>query len=127
VADRSVRIEVTGAKELRRALKKAANDDMQDELKQAYRDVENQEVANTRRVAPVDSGDLRDTIRGTRAGTKASLVIGKGKVNEYAGVIIFPNNRGITPNDFPYRVLRSDWPWIARTFEDAVDDVTRKI
>ncbi len=127
MADRSVRVEVTGARELRRKLKAATDTDLPNQLKQAYRDVEANEVGNIRRVAPVESGDLRDSIRGTRAGTKASVVIGKGKVNEYAGVIIFPNNRGIRPNPFPYNVLRSDWPWIARTFEDAVDDVTRKI
>jgi len=127
VADRSVGIRVTGAKELRRNLKKAADVDMQRELNQVYRDVESREVRHVQAVAPVDSGDLRDSIRGTRAASKASVVIGRGKVNDYAGVVIFPNNRGIEPNRFPYDVLKDDWPWIARTFEDGVDRVTDKL
>lgn len=36
---------------------------------------------------PVDSGALRDTVRGNRAKARATVTIGRGKTNKYAGVV----------------------------------------
>lgn len=127
MADKSLRIEVTGAKELRRKLKKAADEDMTAELAQAYDTARRIVVGSAKANAPILIGDLRDSIRGVGGKTRATVAAGKGRTTDYAGVIHYPNNRGIEPDQFLYDGLRDEWDFVYRTFDDAVDRVTDKL
>lgn len=126
--DRSLRIEVTGARELRRAIKKAENDGLKDELKQAYRDAAKIIVSESKSNAPVLSGDLKSSIRPLGGITSAVVAAGRGRTNNYAGVIHYGwPAHNISPQPFIHHALDTEWDRIYRAFETAIDDVTTKI
>lgn len=128
MTDKSVRIEVTGAKELRRAIKKAENDGLKAELKQAYRDAARIIVSESKSNVPVLSGDLRSSIRPLGGATSAVVAAGRGRTRDYAGVIHFGwPAHNISPQPFIHHAIATEWDRVYQSFETAIDDVTRKI
>lgn len=128
MADRSARIEVTGARELRRAIKRAENKGLNAELKTAYRDAANIVVRSSKSNAPVLSGDLRSSIRPLGGASKSVVAAGRGRTNAYAGVIHYGwPARNITAQPFIHEALKTEWDRVYATFEDAIDQVTTRI
>jgi hypothetical protein len=128
MADRSEGIKITGARELRKALKQAEDHDLQGELKRAYQ-AAGKIVADSSKIkAPVRSGDLRASIRPLGGATRTVVAAGRGTTNVYAGVIHYGwPGHGITAQPFIHQALRSEWDDVYDTFTDAVDRVTRNI
>lgn len=93
-------IQVTGAKELRAALKHMSADlrDLTKINKEAAEIV----AETSRDLAPVLTGDLRDSTRATATKAKGIVAVG-GRAVPYAGPIIFGwPRRNIAPNPFIY-------------------------
>ena len=120
---------MTGAKELRRAVRRAENRGLSAALRDAYRD-SSSVVANRSKIhAPRRSGALRSSVRAQATTTKAVVVAGRGRTNGYAGVIHFGwPARNITAQPFIHESLKSEWDKVVDTFEDALaklaDDVS---
>lgn len=128
MADKSVRIEVHGAKELRRKIKQAEDQGLKDELKKVYKDVSTLVSTGSKRWVPVQSGDLRDTIRPLNQATRAVVAVGRGKVNDYAGVVIWGDpKRNIRAQNFIHEEIQRDWDPIYRVFTSGVDRVVDQI
>lgn len=128
MADRSGGIRVTGAKELRRAIKKAEDRGLKDALKKAYRDSATLVSDASKLRAPVQSGDLRNSIRPLGGIGKAVVAAGRGRTNDYAGVIHYGwPARGITAQPFIHEALKTKWDAVVDSFETAIDHMTREI
>ena len=128
MADRSGGVKVTGAKELRAAIKKAEDQDLGQELAKAYRGAANIVTERSRLNSPTQSGDLRNSIRSLGGKTRAIVAAGQGRTNDYAGVIHYGwPARKITPQPFIHEALKSEWDRVYDTFEEAIDAVTKKI
>lgn len=128
MADKAAGIKVTGAKELRSRIRKAENQGLKSALKVAYRDAANIVVRSARPNAPVRSGALRASIRPLGGATSSVVAAGRGRTSDYAGVIHYGwPARNITPQPFIHEALRDEWDKVYSTFEDAIDDVTKRI
>lgn len=126
--DKSVRIEVHGAKELRRKIKQAEDQGLKDELKAVYKKVSTRVSTGSQRRSPVKSGDLRDTIRPLNQATRAVVAVGRGKVNDYAGVVIWGDpKRNIRSQNFIHEEIQADWDPIYRDFTEGVDNIVDQI
>lgn len=121
------RIRVTGARELRKALRDAP-DEFTAQLKLAYRSSGAIVTTRARSEAPVDTGDLRDSVRTLGGKTKAVVAAGKGKTKDYAGRIHFGDpNPGIEANPFIHEALEREWDRVYAYFEEAVDAVVATV
>lgn len=128
MTDKSVRIEVTGAKELRKKIKQAEDQGLKDELKKAYHDAARLVSSGAKLRAPERSGDLRDSIRPLNQLTRAVVAAGRGKTKDYAGVIHWGDpKRNIRSQPFFHEEIRRDWDPIYRTFTEAIDRVVDQI
>lgn len=128
MADRAGGIKVTGAKELRKAIKRAEDHDLADELGKAYRSASSIVSNRSRIQAPFQSGDLRSSIRPLGGKTSAIVAAGRGKTTDYAGVIHYGwPGHNITAQPFIHQALKSEWDLVYDTFVDAIDAVTKKI
>lgn len=126
--DKSVRIEVHGAKELRRKIKQAEDQGLKEELKAAYTGAAKLVAAGAKLRVPVRSGDLRDTIRPMNQVSRAVVAAGRGKVNDYAGVIHWGDpKRNIRSQPFFHEEIKRDWDPIYRNFTEAIDRVVDQI
>lgn len=126
--DRSIRIEVTGARELRRKIKQAEDQGLKDQLKKAYKDAANIVARSGRLKAPERSGDLASSIRSMNQTTRAVVAAGRGRTTDYAGVIHYGwPAHNITPQPFLHQALKDDWDRVYDTFTDAVDRVVEDI
>ena len=105
-------VKVEGARELRRALKKAENDVERQALKQAHRDAAEVVARRAAQIAPEVSGLLAGNIRASGTQTKGIVRAGSKKV-PYAGPIHFGwPARNIGPQPFLYEAA-----------DDRVDEV----
>lgn len=128
MVDKSVRIEVTGARELRRAVKKAQDDGLTKELKGAYRDAAKIVTSESKQNVPVLSGDLRSSIRPLGGTASAQVAAGRGRTRDYAGVIHFGwPAHNIKPHPFIHDAISTEWDRIYKAFENAIDDVIKQI
>lgn len=76
---------VKGLRETQRAL--LALGASADELKDIMAQIASEGAEVAEAFVPVDSGALRATVRGNRAKARATVTIGRGKTNKYAGVV----------------------------------------
>lgn len=127
MADKSLSIKVTGARELRKAIKQAEDQDLKGELKGAYREAAQIIVQGSKLRVPHRSGALEGSIRPLGGVTSAIVAAGRASV-PYAGPIHFGwPARGIEPQPFIHDTIKDDWRKVYKTFTDAIDNVTRKI
>ena len=121
------RIEVQGAKELRRAIRKAEAQDLKAELKKAHREGGDMAADEARRIVPRRSGDLGGSIRASGLQTKGVVRSGRAKV-PYAGVIHFGwPRRNITPQPFLYEAADRRVLEVVNAYEDAVEAIARRL
>ena len=98
--DGAPRVEVEGAPQLRRALKRFG--DRADDLKDLHRIAAEPVAAEARALVPVDDGTLRASIRQDRRAKGAAVLAGGARI-PYAGVIHFGwPARNIEPDPFLY-------------------------
>lgn len=119
------RIEVRGAKELRRALKSMGDDlkDLTATNKEAAQIVE--EAA--RQGAPVDSGALRGTIKTRASRASARIYAGSNSV-VYAGPIHFGwPAHNIEPQPFLYEAADERAEAVFDIYNRKVEDLVRKV
>ena len=105
-------VEVTGAKELRRALRRM--DDRVSDLKDVHDDAGALVASRGRAIAPHLSGALAGTVRHDRRVAGASVLAGRRTV-PYAGVIHF---------GWPAHNIEAQ-PFLYEALEDSRDDVVR--
>jgi hypothetical protein len=118
-------VQVTGAKELRKALQRMGAD--LGDLTRIHRDVAGivREAAVQR--VPVRSGKLRATIKGKGTKARATVTAGSRPV-PYAGPIHFGwPARNIEPQPFLYDALDERKGEVARRYEDLVGDLVKKL
>lgn len=75
---------VKGLRETQRALAKLGA--TVDELKDIMAQIASEGAKVTAALVPVKTGALRNSVRGNRAKARATVTIGRGKSNNYAGV-----------------------------------------
>lgn len=126
-----VGVKVDGAKELRREIRRAQDQGLKRELKEANR-AASQTVAveaKTRHV-PIEDGHLEDAIRALGSQSKAQVKAGgaRNETNRYAGVIHFGDpNRGIRPQPFLFEALARKWDDVYEAYEAAMRRLARKL
>lgn len=122
-ADRTVSVQVTGAKELRRQLR-AAGVDSKDALKRGHSAVSDIGTEGAKARAPVLGGGLRSDIRSAPTTTKAQVRAGnRGRPRLYAGVQNYGGYQGIAGTHYMEESVSGEWPRIARTYEEFVEDL----
>lgn len=120
------RIQVTGAKELRRALKGMTDDlkDLREIHLAAARIVE--EVA--RENAPVRSGRLRRTIKAGATRTRGTVSAGRNGSVPYAGPIHFGwPARNIESQPFIFDALDARKDQVVRQYEERVGQLVERV
>jgi hypothetical protein len=120
-------IKVEGAKELRRAINKAKDQDLKDRLKKANRDAAEIVATQARVEVPKRSGDLAASIR-AGGGVTAGVVRAGKKAVPYAGPIHFGwAARNIAPQPFLYRAADKRVGEVAETYLAQVKSIVRDI
>jgi hypothetical protein len=118
---------VRGAKELRRAIKKAEERDLLTELKQAHRDAAELVAYEAQTIVPVKSSRLLESIRPGATLTGGVVRAGRASV-PYAGVIHFGwPRRNIEANPFLYRAADAKVDDVVDAYQTAVEAVLDKI
>jgi hypothetical protein len=118
-------IEVTGAKELRKALKHMGADLA--DLTATNRAAAEQVAERARDHAPRRSGRLAKTIRARASKTKASVIAGSAAV-PYAGPIHFGwHRRHIVPNPFLYDALDERRGEVVAAYSKRVGDLVERV
>ncbi len=118
-------LQVDGARQLRRSLRKAG-DDLTD-LKRAHRDVGNVVLGRARGTAPRRSGRLAASQRVGATKTQAIVRAGGARL-PYAGPIHWGwPARGIAPQPWLVEAAQSTEPIWTKRFEAAIDEIVRKI
>lgn len=118
-----VAVEVTGAKELRRAIKKAQDNDLKVAIKKANLEgaqVVSEEAKNT---VPVNTGQLLSTIRA--AGTLNAGIVRAGFAKTpYAGVIHFGwPQHNMTPQPFLYEAADNRLDEVVDKYNEAIEAI----
>jgi hypothetical protein len=121
------RVQVKGAKELRRAIKQAQSSDLKQALKQANRDAADMVAYEAQTIVPVLSGTLLESIRAS--GTQTAGIVRAGRASVvYAGVIHFGWPRhNIEPNPFLYEAADARLDEVIARYEEAVDAIARRL
>jgi hypothetical protein len=121
------KIEVKGAKELRRAIKRAADADLKNEVKKANREAADIVAYEAQTIVPVKSGKLLESIRAS--GTMTAGIVRSGRANvPYAGVIHFGwPGHNIEPNPFLYEAADSRADEVLAKYEDAINAVASRL
>lgn len=128
MADRSKGVRITGAKELRREIRRAEGPGLKEALKRAYKESAGVVSTSARREAPVLSGDLRSSIRPLGSQTRAQVAAGRGRSNNYAGVIHYGwPGHNIEAQSFLHEALADEWPEVHETFEKALEKLGKEI
>lgn len=118
-------VKVTGAKELRKALKHMG-DDLSD-LTALHRELAEMVASAARQRAPRRSGALAGSIKGKGSTSRASVTAGSRTV-PYAGPIHFGwPARNIAPQPFLYDALDSRKREVVSRYEDRVGDLVKRL
>ncbi len=123
-AGTNARVQVTGAKELRKALKKMGADvkDLTAINKKAAETVADE----ARERAPILTGVLRKTIRARATKTRGYVTAGTGI--PYAGVIHFGWPRhGISPQPFIFDALDARKDEVVHAYEKRIGDLVERV
>lgn len=122
---RAARIQVEGARELRRALKKAG--DEAEDLKDAHQAAGEVVVTEAQSIVPTLSGRLGASIRASRAKAGATVKAGGAGV-VYAGVQHFGwPGHNISPNPFLYTAIDNRRNEVIEAYETAIDKITDRV
>ena len=122
----AARIQVEGAKELRRAFRRAQIE-VKNELKVTHKEAAELVEKAAKVEVPVRSGTLKSTIRSSGTQTKAIVRAGRASV-PYAGVIHFGwPGHNISPQPFVYEALDKRRSEVIKTYEDRVAKITRRV
>lgn len=121
MADTTPQIQVTGARELRAALK-AMGADLAD-LKAIHREAAESVADSARSRVPIVSGTLLGTIRTSVRQTGASVMAGGGRRRvPYAGPIHFGwHRRHIVPQPFLYDAMDDRRDEVAAKYQDRIE------
>lgn len=122
-------VRVDGAKELRKAIRKAERDDLKKALKAANKDAAEVVAVRARvKYVPVRSGALRSSIRSLGSQTVGQVKAGRGKTSRYAGVIHFGNpRRNIKPQPFLYEALDDRRKEVFDQYRDQLDKISKEL
>lgn len=130
-ADRSAGVQVHGSKELRRAIKKAQNEDLKKELKDANKKaaelVRAEAASNT---VPVKSGNLKASLTALGSFTKGQVKAGKKSkgTQDYAGVVHYGDpHRGRNPQPFLHEAMSEKWDEIYSTYEKNLEKIVKDL
>lgn len=118
-------VEVEGAPQLRRALRRMGDGaaDLTAANREAARDVE----AEAEHRVPVRTGRLRSSIK-SRATKRAAAVVGGGARAIYGPPIHFGwRRRNIEPNPFLYSALDARRDDVVKRYEDRIDDLVERL
>lgn len=124
-AGKAARVEVTGARELRLALKRMGADlkEMQRTNKAAAQPV----ADRARQIVPHLTGTLSASIRPT-ATQKEGAVLAGSRAVPYAGPIHFGwPSRNISPQPFLYNALDDRRDEVLDVYSERVDDLVRRL
>lgn len=118
-------VQITGAKELRRALKNM--DRRLDDLKDVHSDAGELVASRARALVPYESGELESTIRTDRRATGASVLAGRSRV-PYAGVIHFGwPGHNIEAQPFLYEALEDKREDVANLYALGIEVLVQKL
>ena len=99
-------IEVEGARELKRAIRKAAGTELREELKEANYQAAKIVADEAKQLAPVRTGRLANSVRANRAIAYGAVKIGSAARVPYAGPIIYGwPDRGIKAQPFVHEAI----------------------
>lgn len=125
------KIEVEGARELRRAIRKMEASGLDVELKTANKEAADTVAQRAReRHVPVRDGDLKRAIRGLGSKTKAQVKAGgaRGGTRDYAGVIHYGDpKRGIEPQPFLHQAASDEWKEVRKKYEAALNRIADEL
>jgi hypothetical protein len=124
-AGKPAKIQVDGARELRRALKHL--DAGIDDLKDAHRDAGELIAEEGRTLAPYDTGELRGSIRPDRRANGSNVLAGGRRV-PYAGPIHFGwPAHNIDPDPFLYDALDNRADEVRAAYAHNVEALVRRV
>lgn len=119
------RVEVEGAKELRRALKRMGHDVK--DLTAINRKAAQPVLEKAKDIVPVRSGRLKRSIRLSATQKRAAILAGKSTV-PYAGPIHFGwRRRNIEPQPFLYDALDERRQEVIDVYESHVEALVRRV
>jgi hypothetical protein len=120
------RVEVEGAKELRRALKRMG-DDLKD-LRAINLEAANAVADRARERVPVVSGRLQRSIKPRATKTRGYVTAGDNRLVPYAGPIHFGwSARNIAPQPFLFDALDDRRDEIVRKYQDRVSGLVERV
>ena len=121
-------VKITGAKELRKAIRKAESSDLKKKLRGAYKSSAGVVSTRAKQLTPVQSGDLRNSIRPLGTQTRAQIAAGKGKTRDYAGVIHYGDpHRGIEAQEFIHEAMSDEWRQVTDFFVNAMNEISKEL
>ncbi len=124
-AGKSARIQVTGAKELRVALKRMGADVK--DLSVIHREAAEDVASAARQRAPVLSGALQGSIRAKGTKTRGTVTAG-GRGLPYAGPIHFGwPAHSIAPNPFIFDALDARKDEVVQRYERRIGDLVERV
>lgn len=117
-------VEVEGGPQLRRAFRKLG--DRAGDLKELHGDIAGIVEDAAESLVPVESGELRESIRTSKRATGATILAG-GRAIPYAGPIHYGwRARNIEPQPFLTDALRDRRNEIARKYEQGVGELVHR-
>jgi hypothetical protein len=118
-------VEVEGAKELRKALKRM--DGRLDDLKDTHKAAAEIVAAAARPLVPVRTGALLSSLRTDRRASGASVLAGRSRI-PYAGVIHFGwPGHNIEPQPFLYEALDARREEVAEAYDRKIGELVRRL
>lgn len=129
--DRSVGVRVVGASELRRAIRRAQDEDLKKELKDANKAAAEMVKAEaSSQTVPVKSGALKASLSALGSATKGQVKAGKkskGTVN-YAGVVHYGDpRRNRPPKPFLHEAMAEKWDEVYSTYEKHLEKIVNDL
>ena len=125
MAGKGPAVQVTGARELRRAMKNMGHD--LSDLTALHRDLAELVASDARNRAPKRTGKLAASVKGRATRTRATVLAG-GPMIPYAGPIHFGwPARNIEPQPFLYDALDARKREVVNRYEDRVGDLVKKL
>lgn len=127
-------VEVTGMKEVRRAVRqiedKATQKGLARELKSEWKQAAEIVAVEAAKNAPSRSGALRKSVRGAATQTGASVKAGRARV-PYAGAIEYgrryPNGTKSQGQFYLWRAVKSEAPKVAKVLDEGLTRFARKV
>ena len=120
-------IQITGAKELRKAMKGAGREDLKAALKAAHLAIAKDIAGEAAKRAPRRSGNLARSVRGLGTATSARIA-GGSKAVPYAGVVHYGwPAHNIAANSFVTDAVSDRMDEARASYEKAVDAITRAL